>query len=290
MKAIDTFCFNGEFVVPLRLKYLYPVMDAFVIVESKYTHSGEEKPELFKDKYAEWFEPYASKIHWVVIEKFPEMTDEWFKMYKIHDWMKTHHTSWFREAYQRDMAGEYILKTFGSTGYYVHVSDADEIPADFLFQSHLRETIYKHLREHQAPIYLEMDFYYYNFHWKKKQKWYRSYLIQGELIRHNTPLTYWRIHNPVHYSIAAAGWHFSYFMSVPDLQRKLKSFAHRECDQDSWKTTQHIKECLKTGKDLFERGDAEDLEPTPMECYQGFPGLFSPWILDLDILQEVKGF
>lgn len=286
-RAYDTFSFNGEWIVQLRLKYLFEHVDAFIIVESRYTHSGEKKEELFKEKYASWFVPYESKIHWIVIDAFPEMTDEWYQQYKVHDWMKNNHESWFREAYQRDIAGKFITANLNDTPYYVHVSDADEIPHIAMFQSpDIRQKIYNHSMEQQNPIYLEMEFFYYNFHWKKKQPWYRAYIIADPFINEKQTLTYWRIHHPPKFTMPSSGWHLSYFMTIPDLQRKLISFAHRECDQDKWRSEENIRNCIATGMDLFSRGSMEDLEPTPMESYHRFPKLFSTFIVDLDKLQE----
>ena len=287
IRAYDTFSFNGEWIVPLRLQYLTPYVDTFIIVESWYTHSGEKKTELFKEKYASWFVPYASKIHWIVIDEFPEMTTEWFEQYKIHDWMKNNHSAWFREAYQRDIAGSYL--SLQKEPYYVHVSDADEIPRAELFHPEERQKLYKTMAvQNHVPIYLEMDFFYYNFHWKKKQKWYRAYLIDGNHLTVEKPLTYWRVHHAPSCVLPSGGWHLSYFMSVVDLQRKLMSFAHRECDQEAWRSEEHIKECISSGKDLFNRGEYEALEPTPEEFYlQQFPMCFSTFIADLDKMQDV---
>jgi beta-1,4-mannosyl-glycoprotein beta-1,4-N-acetylglucosaminyltransferase len=290
IRVYDTFSFNGEWIVQLRLKYLFEHVDAFIIVESRYTHSGEKKDVLFKEKYASWFAPYTSKIHWIVIDTFPEMSSKWYQTYKIHDWMKDNHTAWFREAYQRDIAGSFITSTdsnLNHSPYYVHVSDADEIPHIAIFQPNLREQIYKHTLDHTFPLYIEMEFYYYNFHWKKKQSWCRAYLIADRFITEDHPLTYWRIHHRPQYILPSSGWHLSYFMTVPDLQRKLMSFAHRECDQEEWRSEEHIRSCIASGVDLFNRGDTENLEATPMECYHRFPVVFSSYIVDLDKIQDV---
>lgn len=285
VRVVDTFSFNGEWIVQLRLKYLYDHVDEFVIVESRYTHAGEKKEALYKEQFASWFEPYAQKIHWIVIDEFPEMTNEWFNTYRVHDWMKSNHTSWFREAYQRDVAGAYIKEKY-PIRVIIHTGDADEIPHIELFAEAPRENLYGKMLEVQEPIYLEMEFFYYNFHWKKKQNWYRAYLLPGDLLSVNTSLTYWRIHHAPQLVLPLAGWHFSYFMTIPDLQRKLVSFAHRECDRTEWHSVKHIRECLQTGKDLFGRDGSEDMEETPESVYQRFPVLYSTFIVDLDKLQE----
>ncbi len=61
VRIIDSFSYNGELVVELRLKHLYPVVDEFVITEARETHSGKPKMELFIDRYRSTFQPYMSK-------------------------------------------------------------------------------------------------------------------------------------------------------------------------------------------------------------------------------------
>ena len=44
MRVFDCFSFWKEFVaLEIRLEELWDVVDYFIIIESKYTHSGEEK-------------------------------------------------------------------------------------------------------------------------------------------------------------------------------------------------------------------------------------------------------
>jgi hypothetical protein len=66
---IDSFLFNGEEIVKLRLDYLYNYVDYFYIVESMYTFTGNKKEEFYLDKYSEWFEPYKNKIKFIRIKE-----------------------------------------------------------------------------------------------------------------------------------------------------------------------------------------------------------------------------
>ena len=50
------------------------------------------------------------------------------------------------------------------------------------------------------------------------------------------------------------GWHLSYFMSLPDMARKLASFsAAAEVGLEAFKSEEHIRHCMKHHKDLFNR-------------------------------------
>ena len=66
MKFYDCFLFNNELdLLEIRLKYLWDVVDTFVIVEADTTFAGEEKPLHFKEN-KERFKWAESKIKHVV--------------------------------------------------------------------------------------------------------------------------------------------------------------------------------------------------------------------------------
>ena len=60
MKIFDCFMyFDEEIVLDLRLNMLSPVVDYFVIVESKFTHKGDKRDLKFDiDKFTEFKESY----------------------------------------------------------------------------------------------------------------------------------------------------------------------------------------------------------------------------------------
>jgi len=255
IKTIDTFSFNGEPIVKLRLEYLYQFVDKFVIVEAMYTHSGQRKGKLYKEMYLEWFLPYNEKIHWVIIDEFPEITEYWLEKYKIHNWMGTNHVHWFRETYQRDTSKQYIMDSYKDQKYIVCVGDVDEIPDVNVLELLKSNETYESIKE---PVYLEMHFFYYTFEWKKQYMWYRSFVIRGDKLNDES-FTHWRIHYSPKLVCRNAGWHCSYFMTPVDLKRKIESFAHRECDIDEYKDALKIQTCIEQGKDIFMRGEDEDL-------------------------------
>ena len=50
------------------------------------------------------------------------------------------------------------------------------------------------------------------------------------------------------------GWHLSYFMSLPDMIRKVESFsAAAEVNMEAFKSEEHIRYCMKHHTDLFNR-------------------------------------
>ena len=69
MKIFDCFMYLDEDVVlDLRLNYLNNYIDKFVIVESKFTHSGEKRELNFDIKN---FEKFKEKIIYLVLDHEP---------------------------------------------------------------------------------------------------------------------------------------------------------------------------------------------------------------------------
>jgi len=252
---IDTFLYNGEPIISLRLKLLYPYVKEFVIIESWYTYSGDRKPFLYIDKNKEIFEPYIDKIKFIIINEIPPMPKEWLETTYLPSCMKQP-IDWWRENYQRDIAANYIIEKYKDSKYILNCSDGDEIPNPKIFEETSRSILYYNASE--EPLFLEMDFFYYNFKWVKQYKWYQAFIITDVNIDKNH-LSYIRCNIPKNKGVRNAGWHCSYFLSKEDLKRKITSFAHQEFNQDKFKTNEHLQKCLDTGLDIFMRGDNENM-------------------------------
>lgn len=91
VKVVDTFPFNGDWVVRMRLEFMFQFVDEFVITESWHTYSGVRKDFLYKDKWANVLKPYQSKIHWVIVDEYLPITEEWHNDYKDHTWFREEH-------------------------------------------------------------------------------------------------------------------------------------------------------------------------------------------------------
>lgn len=260
MKVIDTFPFNGDWIIKMRLELMFPWVDEFVITESWYTFSGVRKDCLYKDQWEDILRPYQSKIHWIILDEYSPATEEWCSRYRQQSFYKEENKdAWFNEHSQRDIVVEYIQNKYKEEDYLLHVADVDEIPKVDIFHPDARDTMGFKLNEIKQPLYLEMLFFYYNFYWQKPYHWYRAYLIGKSQLKENPSLSFWRLTNLPQFVLRDAGWHCSYFMDIHDIQRKVHSFSHREYDDDKWTAIEHIKECIAQGKDLFDRKENEHL-------------------------------
>jgi len=225
IQIVDTFCYNGDPIVELRLQLLYPVVDHFYIIESHQTFSGLSKPELYRDINKHVFEPYEDKITWIILDDIGDMNN------------------WRYEAFQRNSVMSSIPKTDSKT--VLVVCDADEIPSPETIEKLRADPPYE-------AVSLEMYLFYYNFDRVYTDRWTNAYAISLDAVQ-NT-LTRIRL-GPKSKKIENAGWHCSYFFDIDNIIRKIESFLHQEYNSDYYKNRQHISDCIKNGSDLYKRGN-----------------------------------
>ena len=71
MKIVDCFIFYNELdMLQYRLDTIFNCVDYFIIVESRYTHSGKEKTLYYNDN-KHLFESFNSKIIHIVLDELP---------------------------------------------------------------------------------------------------------------------------------------------------------------------------------------------------------------------------
>jgi beta-1,4-mannosyl-glycoprotein beta-1,4-N-acetylglucosaminyltransferase len=252
-KIIDIISFNGEPIIELRIKYLYEYVDKFFVIEAKETHSGKIKDEIYStnEYFKNIFQKYADKINIVIIDKFPDMPNDWIDTNNDCYMNTKSYDSWFREHFQRNCIVNYLDNY---KPYIALVCDSDEIP-NIEILNILRNN-YEYVNE---PCFLKMKFYYYNFNWIKKESWYSAYIINDKGIDKYKDLTKCRLKIPKNIILDNGGWHCSYFLSYNDISRKLESFAHREFDIENIKNKDYYLLCINSGKDIFNRGEHENL-------------------------------
>lgn len=264
-KIVVTFPYNGEPVVELYLEYLGDIVDEFVIVEARHTFSGIKKPELYIEQFKAVFDEHVAKkakindgkgkVKLLVIDEFPEMPHDWPERKGQAYMTPESYPSWFRENYQRDYAMTYIKEAYKDQRFILIGVDADEIP-----RKEFVKELAKNYYAFNNPVFMQLNMFYYNFHWIKKYHWYHPYIV-NEIGAHKYTLSDMRTRMAKTQFLPDAGWHASYFLTKKDLIRKIEGFAHRECDISHRKTNAFLDECLYQGRDISERGTGEDLIP-----------------------------
>ena len=253
---IDAFPYNGEEVAAFRLALLDPVVDHFIITEARETFTGLKKPALYFEQHAEVFAKYRHKISFLAIDHFPPVDAAWKA---AHATAQGNEHVWWNEAYQRNHCQAEAFRLALGAPFVLISADVDEIPDPALLAD--RQALHA---ASNGPLFLDMAFHYYNFNWRKPERWQRAFAIRDSALA-EVQLDEVRRHPAGARVVLNAGWHLSYFTSVEAIARKVESFSHSEFNLPQFKQTAHIQRCLKEGVDLFGRTH-EELVATPADA------------------------
>ena len=255
MKIYDCFMFYDEdLVIDLRLNILNEHVHEFVIVESKFTHSGKKRELLFDiNKYSK----FKKKINYIVLENEPvdleivhdNDTDDKKNSKYIMNALK-------RENFQRNGIKKGL--TNAEPGDLILVSDVDEIPnLSNLDLNEINDNI----------ILFKQNFYYYKFNLKlEDMPWlgtkgckYKN-LKSPQWLRNikDKKYPFWRLDvlfSNKKYSnikfIDNGGWHFSNMKTPEEIEKKMRTYLHhREYDIKPL-GTKKIEEMIKSKKSIY---------------------------------------
>ena len=263
---IDSTMFNGDLIMKLRLKYLYPHVDKFYICEQRYTHQGTRKTELFFDKCKEWFIPYLDKILFIVDETF-----------------YTGGSS-VCELAHRNYSVTKILEDMKDKKYIVSVCDCDEIPDHSIVMKE-RHGIYT--KTSKGALHMSQELFYYNFTCKFEVRWESPFFINDSLLNIYKNFSNFRSgHIPCLRETLQCGWHCSYFMSNNDIVRKLQSFCHPEYNTPEYTNKEFIEKCITNRISLFEANTNKTIAKNPKRIDE-YPDEFQEFQTYITELQGV---
>jgi beta-1,4-mannosyl-glycoprotein beta-1,4-N-acetylglucosaminyltransferase len=233
MKWLDTVMFNGEPVLKARLEYLAPFVDTFYICEQRYTHQGTRKEQLFLEKHNDWLEPYRAKICLLIDET---------------DYRNTS-SPWVAENAQRNFSIPHILADYPTEPFIVSVCDVDEIP-DVSVVLAKGPSMYDTAT--RGAVIMKQPLFYYNLNWYIGD-WARAFFLNDVSLKRY--MDFQKIRNEIG-EVAdkiQCGWHLSYFLKPDDICRKIESFAHTEYNRPENKSIDHIRSCIRNGKDVHKQ-------------------------------------
>lgn len=283
-KIVDGFTFFNELdLLEIRLKYLYDVVDYFVIVEADKSFNGEIKNMFFKENIQR-FSPFMDKIIYVPIN-----------MKCFQDEKKI---AWKREEYQRNSIINGIVSLNLKETDYVLISDVDEIPDieilkkikfkrdQFselskvsnikilikvifnIFKAILYKIISKDIsklrsqlkliyltkaKNYMPPINFKMFNYYYYLNYQKSgSKWSGIQCVQFKLLKKFTANELRNFRNSPLWTFNDSGWHFSYLGGKEMIKHKIKNFSHQEFNIPQILSDEYIDFCVKNGYSLFD--------------------------------------
>ena len=258
IRLIDVFPYNGDPIVEMRLSEVYPFVDEIIVIEMLQTFTGIQKDAFFIDAHAHVFDPYRDKIHFIRVDHIPDTPDMAWTKTRAGTFMAGS-MAWWRENYQRECVLRRLREIDGP--YVAIMSDADEIPNVERIVQRVDD-----IASRDTIVRLEMAMFNYSFRWMKPRPWYHAFVLSDKAVAKamdDRGIDYLRCFGVTDAVIERGGWHCSNFMDAHDIQKKIASFAHTEFDMPDYRSLDHIRACMATGKDLFDRGEDEDAVPRP---------------------------
>lgn len=235
MQIFDCFMYyNEDVVLELRLNYLNPFVDFFVIVESKFNHKGEKKELNFN---LNKFEKFKDKIRYIILDH----NSSEIEFIKDTDDENEKSRKFILNGYRRDnFQRNYLINGFKDADKddIIIISDIDEIPKldDFDFNKIGNQIIIFN----QLMCYYKFNLYQKNYAWFGSRACKKKKLINPQWIRDIKPKKYpfWRLDNlfsKLKYNNIKfqndGGWHFSYLNTPELIEQKLRTYTHhREYD------------------------------------------------------------
>ena len=242
MKIIDcTTYYSEDLMLDVRFNILNDYVDKFIITESKFSHSGAEKPLNFNINN---FPKFKDKIHYLVIENEPEGLDKS---------SITSSTKRMNSLLRIEQSYNFMFDAIkdASDNDLICLSDNDEIPN---FDS-------KHFKESKNDIYIFKQLFFYDkfnlfydlMPWYGTKACKKKKLLSFSWLRNlkNKKYPFWRL--DTHFSkskqtnlkiIEDGGWHFTNLKTAEEIYTKLSNFGHHNEFDASGVTAKDIQKCI----------------------------------------------
>ena len=243
MKIIDcTTYYSEDLMLDVRLNILNEYVDKFVIVESKFSHSGKPKSLNFNINN---FQKFKDKIEYLVIENEPEGIDENLENSSAIKRMNS--------LLRIEQSYDYMVNALNDVedNDLVCLSDNDEIPN---FES-------QQFKNSKNDIFIfKQLFFYYKFNlfydlmpWFGTKACKKKKLISFSWLRNLKTKKYpfWRLDTIFSnlkqtnlQIVDNGGWHFTNLMTAKNIFTKLSNFGHHNEFDISGVTVEDIQECI----------------------------------------------
>ena len=247
--------FDEEVVLDVRLNTLDKYVDYFVIVESSFTHKGDNKNLMFNHNK---FEKFKNKIIYLVYDKQPkgieavnenDSEDEKSGKYILN--------AALRENGQRNFIQNGLKKAEDND--IILISDVDEIPN--LSEVNFNNISEKIIMFHQDMFYYKFDLKIPNLLWTGTKGCRKKYLLSPQWLRNVKDRKYFPFRIDILFSekkyssikfISNGGWHFSNIKTAEEIEYKLKSYLHhREFDEQSL-SVEEIQNIIENKKAIYD--------------------------------------
>tara|TARA_Y100000741_G_scaffold363202_1_gene350893 strand:+ start:2903 stop:3802 length:900 start_codon:yes stop_codon:yes gene_type:complete len=232
MKIFDcTTFFDENLMLEIRFNVLDKHVDKFVIVEAKYSHSGEKKKLNFDIKK---FSDYKKKIIYLIVDNEPEnivYEKNGKNLTEKNDQMRKNSIK--RIAYQRNFLVNSLNEAADDD--YIFYSDNDEIPnfENFNFNNNKSKiVIFK-----QKLFYYKFNLLCDRVDWYGTKGCKKKDLISFSWLREVKAKKYSNLRLDTLFSktkytnveiINDGGWHFSQLKTPEDIEKKLLNQEHHD--------------------------------------------------------------
>jgi len=243
MKIIDcTTYYSEDLMLDVRFNILNKYVDKFIVVESKYSHSGEIKTLNFNINN---FPKFKDKIQYLVIENEPEGI--------VKNIDNTASIKRMNSLLRIEQSYNFILKGLHDVldNDLICLSDNDEIPN---FES-------KDFKNSKNDIFIfKQLFFHYKFNlfynlmpWFGTKACKKKKLISLSWLRNlkNKKYPWWRL--DTYFSnikqtnltiVNNGGWHFTNLKTAEEIFKKLSNFGHHDEFDRSGLTVKDIQNCI----------------------------------------------
>ncbi|CAF0913681.1 unnamed protein product [Rotaria sordida] len=221
-------------MLEIRLYELYDYVTLFLIVESNLTLSGKPKPLYLKENWSR-FARYHNKIRRVEMDLMNSIN-------KTID-------AWYNERTMRNEGIRLALPN-SKKDFLLLTSDLDEIPKFRFIQA---------LASCQLPtpfqsLLLQCDFYYYSFEFRHAPNPYFPGVTVSRLSPNDKIPLNLRESRFQNRPMLSTCFHCSYcFDRLETVRLKIASFSHTDLDIPKYHDQKHIIDCVRNGKDLYDR-------------------------------------
>jgi len=247
--------YDEDTVVDIRLNCLDAHVDKFLIVESKFTHSGRKRDLLFDINQ---FKHFKNKIVYLVLDHEPqgiEIIDD--EDDESAQSFKSIENAIRRENYHRNYIARGLIDADAED--IIMISDADEIPN--LENLDLKKIKNKLIIFQQKMFYYKLNLYLDSFSWCGSKACRKKNLISPQWLRNVKDKNYpfWRIDTLFSknkyqniYFVNDGGWHFSNIKNAKKIKKKLESYLHhREFDEEPL-SVEKIDKIIKEKKTIYD--------------------------------------
>ena len=254
MKVFDSFIFFNELeLLEMRLNILNDVVDYFVLTESPFTVSGNEKPLYYlenKDRFSKWNDKIVHYVTEEIPNDFGHMLDK-TKYHVAYSDVDPYGTKFIdlpirfqRALYNRNNSAFGIEKAGATDEDLIITSDADEIINPYV----LEDLSWFDSNNNYLAV---CNAYYYKLNFLYQDDWMGSRLCTWKHLK-NTTIDQLRQDHSNAYKIENAGWHFSFLGNAENFKLKLASYEHTE--NNTVEVLSNAEEKVENGLDPLNRG------------------------------------